>query len=148
MLDKVEGGIKMLKSLKTLMVVLVCMVCLVGCSQPDESLRVQGTRIEVAEEFAKDIQNENYDSMYDKYVFNDNIKDLAKSGRMAAILDPIFSTCGDISSFEESYETETAGYYLVHIPTHFSNGDANILITFDSEDQIYNIQIEEYNSQK
>ena len=110
------------------------MVCLIGCSQPDESLRTQGTRIEVTEEFARDIQK-NYDSLYDKYVFNDNIKGFANPRGMAFIFEPAFSTYGEI------YETETAGYPIVYIPTHFTNGDATIRITFDRENHIYHFEV-------
>lgn len=60
---------------------------------------------------------------------------------MAFIFDPAFSTYGEITGFEESYETETAGYHIVYIPTHSTNGDATIRITFDSENHIYHFEV-------
>ena len=54
---------------------------------------------------------------------------------MAFIFEPAFSTYGEI------YETETAGYPIVYIPTHFTNGDATIRIIFDRENHIYHFEV-------
>lgn len=130
--------------LKSLLIMLACMISLTGCNQSDESLRVQGTRKEIAESIAIDIQNIDYDHMNDKYVFTDRMDDFVSDGRIEGILEPMFSSIGTITGFEESYETEEAGYYLIHIPTHFDTTDYNIRVTFDQEDKIHDINIEEY----
>lgn len=134
-----------MKKLKLLMACCVCTLILVGCSKKqDESKLFKGTNEEIAMEMANDFKERNFKDLYVKYRYTSRLDELMSSGRGANIIEPQFNIAGEISSFEKPYAEVAAGQDYINVPTHFENGDSNIVIQFDEEQRIGNIYFSTY----
>lgn len=134
-----------MKKLKVLIACCVCTLILVGCSKKqDESKLFKGTNEEIAMEISNDFKERNFDDLYVKYQYTSRLDELMSSGRGANIIEPQFNIAGEITSFENPYIESAAGEEYVNVPTHFENGDFNIVIKFDAEQKIGNIYFSPY----
>lgn len=128
-----------------LLFTLLCCILLFGCNEKsDNSIKIEGTQEEIALSICNDMINENYKDLNKKYDFSDNLEDYAKGTRFEGIIGPSIKALGKYISKEECFTSESAGYSIVNIPTHFENQDVNFVIIFDKNNAIYMINISEY----
>ena len=133
-----------MKKLVNLMISLVCICMLAGCTKKDLSKKVTGTNEEIAVMLFEDIISGDYDDFYDKYNFTPELDELARSKRFGSILSPYFNMMGKLESREDDYTQDKAKCTFVYFPCHFENGDLNVVITINENQEIANVSFNDY----
>ena len=88
---------------------------------------------------------EDFEVTIDKrYDFTKELDEIARSKRFASILSPYFSTLGSLKSKEAYYSQEKANCTFVYFPCHFENGDLNVVITINENQEIANVSFNDY----
>ncbi len=125
--------------------IMCCLLLLSGCQKKEEEVnKIIGSKEEIAISLIQDCADQNYKNLYQKYDFDNAMLELVNNKQLEQTLKPSFIQLGNIKEIKQTSSYNTAGYQIIEVPVMFSKQNANIIIAFNSQNQIAGINFNEY----
>ncbi len=109
-----------------------------------ESENAEASVIELAQNYAKDLMDGNYEKAYSEYPHDKTMQDAVNSDEYKKIIEDLMQNTGEFKSFGKPYSFETGGYTAVDIPIIMEKENVNIEIYFDAQSNIAGLKFVAY----